>query len=51
MANDYIERLQFVLDQLIGCSTSDGQIIDMDGFNDALEEFAYIVHKMDLEVW
>ena len=51
MANDYVERLQFVLDSLIGCCTPEGQIIDLDGFNDALEEFAYIVHKMDLEVW
>lgn len=51
MANDYVERLQSVLDALIGCSTTDGQIIDIDGFNEALEELAYIVNKMDFEVW
>lgn len=51
MANDYVERLEFVLDSLIVCCTSEGQIIDLDGFNEALEEFAYIVHKMNLEVW
>ena len=51
MANDYVERLRNVLDTFIGCSTSDGQILDIEEFNDALEEFAYIVNKMDLEVW
>lgn len=50
MANDFVERLQAVLDTFIGCATSDGQIIDLEGFNNALEEFAYIVNKMDLEV-
>lgn len=51
MANDYIERLHAILHTFIGCSTSDGQIIDLDEFNNALEEMAYIVHKMELEVW
>ena len=50
MANDYVERLQAVLDAFMGCSTSDGQIIDLDEFNEALEELAYIVNKMYLEV-
>ena len=47
MANDYVERLQAVLDAFMGCSTSDGQIIDLDEFNEALEELAYIVNKME----
>lgn len=50
MANDYVERLQVILETFIGCSTSDGYILDIEEFNDALEEFAYIVNKMDLEV-
>lgn len=50
MANDYVDRLRSVLDTFIGCSTSDGQILDIEEFNNALEEFAYIVNKMDLEV-
>ena len=28
MANDYVERLRTVLDTFIGCSTSDGQILE-----------------------
>lgn len=51
MANDFVERLRAVLDTFIGCATSDGQIIDIEGFNNALEELAYIVNKMNLEVW
>lgn len=50
MANDFVDRLQAVLDTFIGYSTSDGQIIDLDEFNEALEELAYIVNKMELEV-
>ena len=51
MANDYVERLAYVLNTLIGCADSDGQITDLDDFNAAIEELAYIVNKMDLEVW
>lgn len=51
MANDYVERLRSILDGFLGCATSDGQIIDIEEFNNNLEEFAYIVNKMDLEVW
>lgn len=50
MANDYIDRLRTVLNTFIGCSTSDGQILDIEEFNDALEEFAYILNKMFYEV-
>lgn len=50
MANDYVDRLQAVLDTFLGCSTSDGQILDIEEFNCALEELAYIVNKMYLEV-
>lgn len=51
MANDFIDRLQHVLYALIGSCTPDGRIIDMDDFNDAIEELAYIVNKIESEVW
>ena len=51
MANDYVDRLQYVLDGLIGCADSDGQILDVDFFNELIEELAYIVNKMDYEVF
>lgn len=51
MANDFVERLASVLHDLIGCATPEGQIIDIEGFNRAIEDLAYIVNKMELETW
>lgn len=51
MANDYVERLSYILHEFIGCATPKGQIIDLDSFNETLEEFAYIVNKMYDEVF
>ncbi len=50
MANDYVERLPVILETLIGCTDSEGYILEMDSFNMAIEELAYIVNKMFYEV-
>lgn len=50
MANDFVERLWAVFEGFIGCADTDGRIIDLDAFSDNLEEFAYILQKMDGEV-
>lgn len=51
MANDYVDRLETVFNTFLGCADSDGRILDIEEFNTALEEFAYILNKMNLEVW
>lgn len=50
MANDFIERLETVLINFLGCATADGHILDLDAFNVNIEELAYIVNKMRQEV-
>lgn len=50
MANDFVERLETVLTNFLGCATADGQILDIESFNMNIEELAYIVNKMRVEV-
>ena len=50
MANDFIDRLDAVFNSFLGCADSEGRIIDIEEFNEALEEFAYILNKMEEEV-
>lgn len=50
MANDFIDRLETVFNTFLGCADSDGRILDIEEFNTALEEFAYIINKMEEEI-